>query len=153
MEIKISTFHNIRNFKPYMIPISTAMWDPKWYHDNQGPSHVFKDKRGVWNGFKYHSLAPGITCENLCRGPETCGSTPDCCPFLQNYGKQLNNIDFDVMIRELEHLAQLVKKKEGFKEDPVIVLLVYEKPDNPCSERWELKKWFTSHGYELEEEL
>jgi len=151
MQIMISTFHNIRHFKPYMIPISTAVWDPKWYHDFKGPEHVFKDKNGIYNGLRYLSLAPGITCEGLCRGPEDCGNEPGTCMFLHNYAKQLENIDFTRMINELMLIGLQIKKHEGFEEDPIIVLLVYEKPDNPCSERHPLKKWFTAHGYNLEE--
>jgi len=151
MKFQISTFHSIRHFEPYMIPISTAVWDPKWFHDFKGPDHVFKDKKGVYNGLRYLSLAPGITCENLCRGPENCGNEPGTCMFLSNYAKQLENINFAQMINELMLIGLQIKKHEGFEEDPIIVLLVYEKPDNPCSERWPLKRWFKAHGYELEE--
>ena len=36
MKIMTSYFYAIRFFKPNMIPISTAKWDPKWYHQNKG---------------------------------------------------------------------------------------------------------------------
>ena len=55
------------------------------------------------------------------------------------------------MVEELEAMGSAIQKHEGFEEDPIIVLLVYEKPDNPCSERWPLKDWFMAHGLELEE--
>ena len=55
------------------------------------------------------------------------------------------------MVEELEAMGSAIQKHEGFEEDPIIVLLVYEKPDNPCSERWPLKDWFAAHGLELEE--
>ena len=42
-----SYFYQIRNFKPNMIPLSTALWDPKWFHKNKGHSFQFKDKNGV----------------------------------------------------------------------------------------------------------
>lgn len=35
--------------------------------------------------------------------------------------------------------------------EPEIILIVYETPDNPCSERRVLIDWFASNGYELEE--
>lgn len=151
MKIMISTFHNIRNFTQNMIPISTAVWDPKWFHDFKGPDHVFKDKRGIYNGLRYLSLSPGITCEGLCRGPEDCGNTPDSCPFLTAYKKQLDNLNFDTMVDELTSMALLIENHEQFEGEPIIVLLVYEKPDNPCSERSALRAWFKEHGYELEE--
>lgn len=112
---------------------------------------MFKDKKGVYNGLRYLSLAPGITCEGLCRGSKDCGNKPPLCPFLITYRKQLDNINFTTMVEELEAMGSAIQKHEGFEEDPIIVLLVYEKPDNPCSERWPLKDWFMAHGLELEE--
>lgn len=151
MKIQIATFNDIRHFTPNMIPISTAVWDPKWYHNFNRPEYVFKDKRGVYNGLKYLSLVPGITCAGLCRGPEDCGNKPPNCPFLTTYKKQLDKIDFFNMVNELYFMGLTIKKHEQFEQDPIIVLLVYEKVDNPCSERWPLKQWFAEHGYELEE--
>ena len=31
MKIYISYFYAVRFFKPYQIPMSTAVWDPKWW--------------------------------------------------------------------------------------------------------------------------
>ena len=33
MKIRISYFYQVRNFKPNMIPMSTAISDPAWFHD------------------------------------------------------------------------------------------------------------------------
>lgn len=47
MEFKISYFYNVRHMKPYQVPVSTAMYDLKWFHNNnnnQGNGHVFIDK-------------------------------------------------------------------------------------------------------------
>jgi len=33
MKVRISYFYQIRNFKTNMIPMSTALSDPAWYHD------------------------------------------------------------------------------------------------------------------------
>ena len=46
MKLAISYFYQIRNFKPNMIPVSTARWDPKWYHDGKGAEYNFIDKNG-----------------------------------------------------------------------------------------------------------
>lgn len=150
MKIKISYFYSIRNFQPYMIPISTAIWDPKWYHDFKGQDYVFK-KNNVYYGLRYDSLAPGLTCQSCCRGPERCMETPDSCLFLKNYYKQLQGINFAQMITDLKNLAYSIKEHEGFQEDPMIVLLVYEKVDNPCSERHSIKRWFKENGIELKD--
>ena len=53
MKIKISYFYHVRNLKQYQIPVSTAVWDPKWFHENTGNNkHIFIDKRGVVNGVR-----------------------------------------------------------------------------------------------------
>ena len=56
MKLAISYFYKIRFFQPWMIPISTAAWDPKYYHDNKGKDYLFVDKRGVINGYRYEAL-------------------------------------------------------------------------------------------------
>ena len=43
MKLAISYFYKIRFFQPWMIPISTAAWDPKYYHDNKGKDYLFVD--------------------------------------------------------------------------------------------------------------
>ena len=72
MAIYISYFYNVRFLKPDQVPVSTAVWDPKWFHDFKGQSHKFFDKRGVLNGLRAESLHPDHTCDSLCRGLEAC---------------------------------------------------------------------------------
>lgn len=156
MKILISYFYQVRNFKPYMIPFSTAKWDPKWYHGSTDSSRIYKDTNNVWNGLKILELRPGVKCNGLCSGKELCdqlfgGPIPDQCLFLKEYKKQLDGLDFKSIINILETTANQIKEKEGFKEEPVIVLLVHEAPNNPCSERDALKKWFAEHDYILDE--
>ena len=50
MKVLITYFYNIRFLKQNQIPVSTAMWDPKWYHDFKDKDYIFKDKNGVYNG-------------------------------------------------------------------------------------------------------
>ena len=52
MEIRTSYFYQIRNFKKNMLPVSTAIYDPKWYHHNLGYNNIFEDKRGILNGLR-----------------------------------------------------------------------------------------------------
>ena len=151
MKILISTFYNIRYMRPNFIPLSTCFSDPKYFHNNKGVSCQFKDKNGVWNGIRFEAFMPGDACEGLCRGPSGCKESKGNCKFLQTYYNQLCSYDFNDIMRRLEKIANQVKTYEGFEEDPVIVLLVYEAQTNPCSERWPLKKWFADHNYQLEE--
>lgn len=64
----------------------------------------------------------------------------------------MQKIDFDgYLIPELNRIAEEVRKVTHFVGEPKIVLLVYEKPDNPCSERAGLIRLFKEHGIELRE--
>lgn len=60
------------------------------------------------------------------------------------YHVQLKHLDFEDVVSKLEELAKV------FGGD-TIVLLVHEAPDNPCSEREMLIKWFKDNNYELKE--
>ena len=53
IQIYISYFYQIRFFKKNMIPISTALYDPKWYY-NGHQGHFYKDHNGVYNGFVWN---------------------------------------------------------------------------------------------------
>lgn len=152
MRVYISYFYQIRFFKRYMIPLSTAVWDPKWYHAFQGSKHSFKDKNGVYNGLRIEQFMPGSGCNNLCRGAENCESKdPSSCEFLKKYREQLDQLDFSEVMTAFNEIGNLIKQNEGFFEDPVIVLIVHEAPQNPCSERRVIQEWFRDNGYILPE--
>lgn len=152
MKIAISYFYQIRFFKLYMVPISTAVWDPEWYHKFEGADKVFLDKNGVINGLRLPMLYPGGTCEGLCRGINNCTSkNNDNCAFLTEYKKQLDSIDFNAFMKDLEASSSKLKDLLKLEEEPLMVLMVYEVPSNHCSERTALIKWFREHGVELQE--
>lgn len=141
----ISYFYNIRFFPTNLIPLSTAAWDPKWFHDFKGKDHTFVDKRGIINGLRIEQLSPeGIydATEDCKKG---CEHKPDSCAFLKKYRAMLDNISFKGFITYLN----LIAGKLG--PDAEVCLIVYEKPDNPCSERQPLKQWFKDNGMELVE--
>ena len=146
MKFKISYFYQIRFFKPYQIPFSTALYDPKWFHKN---GRYYKDKNGVYNGLRCEPLHPEP-------GNEEClncwsDHDPTKCTFIENYKKQLSEISFDEMLFYLTRTAENIKQIEGFKEEPEIILIVYETPDNKCSERDSIIELFANHGIELTE--
>ena len=152
MKILTSYFYQIRNMKQNYIPLSTAVWDPKWFHQNKGNSYQWKDKNGVWNGLRAEPFVPSEACEGLCRGPETCMAYgPQTCSFLKTYYNQLEQLDFQEIISRFETLGNQIKEVEGFKEEPILVLIFHEKYDNPCSERWPVQNWFKAHDYPIEE--
>ena len=150
MKIYTSYFYQVRFMKPYMIPLSTARFDPKWYHQNKGQGYVWKDKNGVYNGLRAEPFAPDASCEGLCRGKENCETgSPQTCLFLKTYRYQLDQLDYNNIISRCERIGNYVKALEGFNEEPVIILLVHEAYNNPCSERKVIQDWFASHGQEV----
>ena len=153
MKIMTSYFYQIRHMKQNYIPLSTAVWDPKWFHQGKGNSFQWKDKNGVWNGLRAEPFVPGEVCEGLCRGPEVCNALgPHTCGFLKTYRrKQLDLLDFNDIINRFESLGNQIKEIEGFEEEPILVLIFHEKYDNPCSERWPVQQWFKDHGWDIEE--
>ena len=143
MKIYTSYFYQIRNFKPYMIPVSTALSDPIWYRPPQGKEYWI-DKRGVMNGLRYTPLMVQAFCEHICPCEHKGAAHlfPQCCKWLQEYGDLLNNLNKNEILKAFEHCGQFAKKKLGFQEEPVIVLIVHEAWNNPCSERCKLQEYF-----------
>lgn len=143
MKIKISYFANMRNFNKTIIPISTAMWDPKWYHKPDSPT--YRDKNGVLVGLRFDALSPkGIDCACPC---ENAKSRVDECKFLRDYRDKIFKIDFNDFKSHLMKLATSYANNEGIDIDDItIALMVYEVPSNPCSERSVIRDWLQSNG-------
>lgn len=149
MKYYITYFYNVRFLPPNALPLSTCMWDPKWFHDFKGSSHHFIDKRGVINGLRAEPLCPR-TVHSI--GAEICGK--DCgqpipCLFMEAYYKYLETLDFSDIISRCRLLAEKAIKPEY--GEPIIVFLVSEPPYVKCAERPCLQKWFAEHGIKLTE--
>lgn len=99
MKLYTSYFYQIRFFAPNIVPVSTAVWDPKWYHNFAGQDNVFLDKRGVVNGLRAPALAPGSQLEGSCAGKDGtavgCTHNPSTCAFLR--GMQINSTGLTAM--------------------------------------------------------
>lgn len=153
MKVRTSYFYQIRNFKRNMVPISTAIWDPAWFHNFTGDySHIFYDRRKILNGLRLEPIIEQGRHSN--HGPETCPcecKEYNTCSFLNNYRKNLENIDFNRMYNDMLDFAKNYKKEEGIDEEIILVLIVYETPKNLCSERQSLIDYFNSHGIECKE--
>ena len=145
MKIKTSYFYQIRNFTPNMIPVSTAISDPIWYRPPEGKEYYI-DKRGIINGLRYEPLIVQKYGIQTCYGPEGCwyahADTRDPygneipCPTMREYEQLLYSlVDKEKTLKAFEHC---LKK---FNAD-TIVLIVHEAPNNPCSERAVLQKFF-----------
>lgn len=110
--IATSYFYQVRNFHRNMLPVSTAVSDPLWYHAVPGRrslsvdahSHqgdIFVDRRGIYNGFRAPILSPAqVTAE--CHGPEQCQyPAPSSCPFILNYRQYLESLSFFDVLHSL----------------------------------------------------
>lgn len=143
MKIKTSYFYQIRNFKPYQIPLSTAISDPAWYHSKTGDYYI--DKNGVINGLRIGMLQPQRSLGYLCGG-KNCMQKPNSCEFLRAYYGQLCLLDFKKLMCLLEQTADVMQNFLKFGEEPEIILIVHEAPTNPCSERKVIQQYFKEHG-------
>ena len=143
MNIYISYFYNIRFFPTNLIPVSTAMYDPKWYHNFKSIGTIFKDRRGVLNGVRAEILSPYKIESTECKNCKS-NKNPSVCTFIKQYRDYIFSLDFNTVYNELLTLSQKCN-------DADICLMVYEKPDNPCSERSVLIEWFKHNHVEIKE--
>ena len=136
-----------------MIPVSTAVSDPAWYHNfTYDKTFTFLDKRGVVNGLRCEELHGDKNCDGLCLGKNNCKTkNPNECLFLKIYKQQLEKMNINNFIRRAENSLQKIKQQVGFKEEPLLVLMVHEAPSNECSERKILLEYFNSKGIECKE--
>ena len=142
MKLYTSYFAQLRNFPPNLVGLSTAIWNPKWLQSG-------RDKNGaIW--LDIPPLKPGAACEGLCEG-KCSPKHPTDCKFLQVYRAQLDKINFEQFISHLQLLSATIKMGEQLNEDVDFAFLVYEKYDNPCSERWPIQQWFKDNGMEIKE--
>lgn len=156
MKIYTSYFYQLRFFKPNMIPISTAIWDPKWYHNFSNPKTVFLDKNGVVNGLRAPAFClPDDSWQKMVNTEEDCAdhcphNAPNCA-FMKGYGNYLDTLDFNDIYNRLEKLAIKAQQAFNLPEDIEIILMVHEGPTKPCAERPVIQEWFKKHGIEVKE--
>lgn len=160
----ISYFYQIRNMKPNMLPVSTAMWDPKWFHDDKGERWQYMDKNGVINGVRMIDLMmPLYKWEELVKRNESCehcGTNNGAnrawisgmCPFMKEYAKCIRekNPDFQKFINFCDGYLQFLNQRLNLCLD-TIIFIVHEAPSKGCGERPELQRWFAENGMELKE--
>lgn len=153
MKVAVSYFAQLRNFTRNMIPVSTAVWDPKWYHDGSTQDHIFYDKRGILNGVRCTPMAPNPRLAQLCGGHNcTQKDNGTQCDFLKGYAEQLSCIPFENMKKYLDNFAKWVDENYDIpSKDVILVFMVYEKYDNPCSERNAILEYFRNNGMPIEE--
>ncbi len=134
MQYYISYFGQLKNIPSDLLPVSTVKWEQEWFRGTM--PHL--DELIVPDEIISKLEANGVMCRKNCPL-----SVP--CPFMSEYRKYLDTLDFDRFITRLELLTLQKPTIKG------IVLMVYEKTDVLCAERPVLQDWFTAHGLELKE--
>ena len=142
-------FYHIRNLSSNTLPISINSGEPSWYHDFQDRKHIFKDKRGVWNGgyideissSNLETLDAHEMCCTDCGRVKLAGKD---CPFAKAYRAKLDKLDFDKVYSKLTKVVEHFGCKN-------LCFVVYEKPDVICGERWVMLDWFKDHGISIQE--
>ncbi len=153
-KVYISYFYQIRFFPKHFIPLSTAIWDPKWYHDFKDEHFVYIDKRGVINGYKFIPFVPGANIQDKCRGPENsvaCDGNPDTCDYLKGYYEQISNYKVDKVLETIWKKNEFLKETLKLDKDIIPVFMVHEAPTKECSERRILFKYFNENNIKCEE--
>ena len=146
MNLYTSYFYQVRFFPKNLIPLSTAVWPPKYFGT---PYTQHLDSRGVLVGLDIPPFKPGKSCEGLCSG-SCLINRPNSCAFIKAYSKQLEALDFNKIMEGLNKLANQIK--EGQKLDTVdFAFMLYEAPTNLCSERKSIQNFFNNHNVECKE--
>ena len=152
MKFYITNFANMKYLTECCIPISTCLSDPAFFHNNtRDKSICFLGKNNILYGIREPLISPVYLKEEDCVCQKECqfkDINPNC-PFLRAYSSYLDTIDFNSLMLEFERTAEEVRKVTHFKGEAIIVLLVYEAENNPCSERVPLQNLFKKHGIEL----
>lgn len=161
----ISYFYQIRNMKPNMLPMSTAMYDPKWFHDNKGNNYRYFDKRGIINGIRIERLIfeksrydflidSNTDCQKMCLKdtPKFYDVNKCWCPFMCSYATCIRekNPDFNEFITFCERYVDFLNQTMGVNID-TIIFIVHEPTSVTCGERPVLQNWFEENGLELKE--
>ncbi len=152
MTIYTSYFYMVRFMRPWEIPLSTAVWDPKWFHKFRGQDYIFCDKNGVLNGVRASLFAPDETCRDLCGGPVDCPTMdPTTCVFLKKYREQLDRLNAPEFVRYMSMVGDTFKDMLKLDRVPDFILLVHEAPNNSCSERRVIQQWFADNNISVQE--
>lgn len=124
MKLYISYFAKLRKLPSNILPLSTAVYKPKWY-----------------DGLSIRELSPYKIKEVECINCDH--AHHETCSFLKQYREYLETLDFDEVYHKLNTVSELTNMD--------LCLLVYEVTSNPCSERGPLVDWFKTHGVEITE--
>lgn len=151
MKWSITCFANIKYMNKHILPISTILSSTLFF--NKHPSNMLYH-------FDKNDVLLGITCNELSsfrinvilngKGCPCKSKDYQSCEFLKTYYEYLKTIDFKKFINKYEKLAKEIEREVNYEIEE-IVIMVYEKEGNNCSERTMIRKWFNDNGVRLEE--
>jgi len=107
-----------------------------------------KDARGVIC-VDCPPFKPGYSCAGLCNG-QCNPKHPEDCEFLKAYKAQLDKINICSLQEKLGKLATQICRDEHLQSID-FAFIVYERFDNPCSERIVIQQYFKERGIKCEE--
>lgn len=158
IKVYTSYFYQIRNMRPDCLAFSTALGDPKYFHDfTNDKQYKFIDKHGRLNGLRAEPFCPptDLPPQAACHGPESCShlqtDIPWYCDFLLEYYKKLNKLDPQEIEQRFLRVGQAWQDFCQEEMDITYILLVHEAPTNPCSERVMLQRWLKENNLGGEE--
>ena len=68
---------------------------------------------------------------------------------MKMYEIQLAKLDYNDIMKRTEDLCERVRAATQFEGEPIAVFIVHEAPDNPCSERAAIQKFFNCEEIDL----
>lgn len=152
MKVSVGSFYQVRFFDSSVIGLSTAMWDPAWFHGFADKKTVFVNEKGFVCGLKAPDfILPLSDYEELERRHVDCGNhcthdSPNC-EFMKAYRKHLESIGYEDIMRHLRIIADKYDEQGFNKTDKPteIVLLVHESVKKNCAERVVIKQFFDDY--------
>lgn len=128
MNFYIGYFQQIDQLPKTILPISTAIWQPKW---------LPKDRYVVFKELSPEGIEHHDDCVN-CPHDKTSfelGVHLYSCEFLKEYKAKLESLNWS-------DIESHIKSSMLLTDYTDVCFMVYEMPNNPCSERWIIKDVF-----------
>lgn len=150
---KISYYNQIRNISGASnVLIGTSYSWPKWLGLTKEQPYKIQNEILLGITADEFLMTEDECPEEMCQGKPCKYSYkfPEC-QFLVSYWQHLKSLDFDKLLLELNRIAEDVRKITHYDGEPTIILMVYESPDNLCSERASIIRLFKEHDIELTE--
>ena len=151
MKYAVATFAQAKDLTPNMVPVSTAVTDPSWFHNFRDADHITTDDNGILCGFRAEKMTPAphdhATCGKGQFEGKGCTHDPATCAYLREYREQLDSLDAEATLKSIENRI----KDTGKTDFDTIVFLYLSSASHACSEGSVICAWLNGLGIECEE--